>query len=229
MNLFHHLSPDDFFRLIREKLETDPFSAELGILLEACLEFDLLRPSSLLSRIAPTSKAAVKNLLRLLARPVSSCSREALSEQAHQILKSWVSLLYVDGGFKSNGRSAWAIYDFKCDRVSSGRGHCRNSTEAEWKAVLKGCEYAAELSESLIVIYTDSRSILELLERVDAQTEAAKRDFAWQKYRNPWLLELCDYREVYPIELVWANRQDPGIARADQGCDRVLGGKRKSH
>ncbi|MEZ0373903.1 MAG: ribonuclease HI [Candidatus Sericytochromatia bacterium] len=214
--------------LIREKLEEDPFSAELRTLLEACLQFDLLRPSSLLARICSPSDEAAENLERMLETPANPGSRDELSEKAHQILNAWVSLIYVDGGYKKNGRSAWALYDLKRDQVQSGRGHCSSSTEAEWNAVLQGCRYASSLSESLVLIYSDAHSILEQIERVDAQTED-QRDFAWMKYRNPKLLELYDYLDAYPIDLLWASREEPGIARADQACSLVLTRKRKRH
>lgn len=230
MNLFHHLSPEHHFRLIREKLEEAPASSELSTLLEACLAFDLLRPSSLLARVSPYSDEAADRLCELQAQlqtlPEDPGAREALLASTHHILDAWVGRLYVDGGFKPNGRSAWAVYDAKRDSVRSGRGHCGSSTEAEWKAVLQGCKYAAALSETLILIYTDAISILDQLEVVEAQSEAPEA-FAWARYHNPRLLELYDYLNTYPIDLRWASREEPGIARADQACNLVLARKRR--
>lgn len=212
--------------LIREKLEEDPFSENLRILLEACLQFDLLRPSSLLARISPYSDEALENLERTLETPFPPLTRDELSDKADQILDTWVSLLYVDAGWKDNGRSAWAMYDRKRELVQSGRGHNPSSTDAEWEAVLRGCKYAASLSDALVVIYTDCHSILEQIEIVDARRED-KADFAWTKYHNHKLLDVYDYLNLYPIDLLWASREEPGIARADQACNLVLAKKRK--
>ncbi|MGV3526291.1 MAG: hypothetical protein ACO1RX_18880 [Candidatus Sericytochromatia bacterium] len=217
MNFFTHIPSAYTFYLLRQRLENPVYDPDVHRLLEACFAWDVLRDTSVLQRIAPQSEQALEHLHEYLGLLDRQAPRDALMADAHAILSAWVSILYVDGGYRANGRSAWAVYDLKRDAMYSGLSHAESSTEAEWDAALQGCHYASFLDDDLTLIFTDAMWIPEQLAKVDAQ-DAHRWDYAWQRYRNDKLLQLYAYLSDFPIDVVWGSRELPGIHRADHAC-----------
>lgn len=224
MNYFTLLPTEYLFSLIREKLEEEPENPQLRELFEICIASYLIVPNRAQAQIAPHSEAGGKLLWQWAREYTPKLISWNLTDTAHKILENWLTIVFVDGGYRPlRRRSAWAVYDSKREKVYSGSGKILSSTDAEWEAALMGCRYAVQQlrSDERIVIFTDSLSIPTQVEVVDAQN-AKRMKYAWKKYHNERFIELYGYLSNYLIDIFWSSRMKAGISKADQACGMRL-------
>lgn len=217
LNFFYQLSSYHIFYLIRQQLEHEEYCQKTHLLIEGGFEFGLVNSKSYLYKIAPMSDFAKENLEQYLNRPSLSFSHSELTQQLDNILKQWVKIIYVDGGYRETGRSAWGLYDTNDNLVFSGLGRSHNSHFAEIEALLNACHYASHSEYLLYIVYTDLKAIPDMISIVDDQ-EYKPLHFAWRKYKNNKFVELYAFLDNFPIDVIWATRDTPGIFMADAAC-----------